>query len=196
MDYEKKYKEALEKAKRLCALPTDKATMEEIFPELRESEDERIRKILIEVVNITPASIAVRNKRELLDWLKKQKEQKPVDYDHEMWKNCEVNFEGGKKEVIEHPEKYGLQKQAEWSEEDEKFFELLRAALYQIKVRIGKDEYDKAVARLKSLRPSWKPSEEQMKQLKYEIDSYYEDYPELRHQRSVLESLYNDLKKL
>ena len=41
-----------------------------------------------------------------------------MDYDHEMWKNCEVNFEGGKKEVIEHPEKYGLQKPAEWSDED------------------------------------------------------------------------------
>lgn len=38
-------------------------------------------------------------------------EQKPVDYDHEMWKNCEANFEGGKKEVIDHPEKYGLQKE-------------------------------------------------------------------------------------
>ena len=35
-----------------------------------------------------------------------------------MWKNCEANFEGGKKEVIEHPEKYGLQKPAEWSEEE------------------------------------------------------------------------------
>lgn len=38
-------------------------------------------------------------------------EQKPADYDHEMWKNCEANFEGGKKEVIDHPEKYGLQKE-------------------------------------------------------------------------------------
>ena len=46
----------------------------------------------------------------------KQKEQKPVDYDHEMWKNCEANFEGGKKEVMEHPEKYGLQKPADLSE--------------------------------------------------------------------------------
>lgn len=45
-------------------------------------------------------------------------EQKSTDYDHEMWKNCEANFEGGKKEVIDHPEKYGLQKSAEWSERD------------------------------------------------------------------------------
>ena len=52
-----------------------------------------------------------------------QKEQKPVDYDHEMWKNCEANFEGGKKEVIEHPEKYGLQKPAEWNEEEIKILD-------------------------------------------------------------------------
>ena len=45
--------------------------------------------------------------------------QKPIDYDHEMWKNCEANFEGGKKEVINNPEKYGLQN-LEWSEEDER----------------------------------------------------------------------------
>ena len=51
---------------------------------------------------------------------KKQKEQNPVDYDHEMWKNCEANFEGGKKEVINNPEKYGLCRSAEWSEEGEK----------------------------------------------------------------------------
>ena len=51
---------------------------------------------------------------------KKQKEQNPVDYDHEMWKNCEANFEGGKKEVINNPEKYGLCRSAEWREEGEK----------------------------------------------------------------------------
>jgi len=47
-----------------------------------------------------------------------QKEQKSVDYDHEMWKNCEVNFEGGKKEVINNPEKYGLHRSAKWSNEE------------------------------------------------------------------------------
>ena len=48
MDYEHKYKDALERAKEMCAMPTDKATMEYIFPELKESEGERIRKELIE----------------------------------------------------------------------------------------------------------------------------------------------------
>lgn len=50
MDYEKKYKEALEKA--IIAYKDEdkhiKATLERIFSELRESEDERIRKEIIE----------------------------------------------------------------------------------------------------------------------------------------------------
>lgn len=46
MNYEEKYKAALERAKEMCAMPTDKATMEYIFPELKESEDERIRKAI------------------------------------------------------------------------------------------------------------------------------------------------------
>ena len=37
MDYEQKYNDALERAKQMCATPTDKATMEFIFPDLRES---------------------------------------------------------------------------------------------------------------------------------------------------------------
>ena len=44
MDYEKAYKEALERAKKLYGCPEYDAELEEIFPELRESEDERIRK--------------------------------------------------------------------------------------------------------------------------------------------------------
>jgi hypothetical protein len=47
-DYKEKYEHALERAKKLIALPDDKAMLEEIFPELKESEDENIRKELIE----------------------------------------------------------------------------------------------------------------------------------------------------
>lgn len=54
MDYEKKYKDALERARELknkleknCSLATSTG-IESIFPELAESEDERIRKELIE----------------------------------------------------------------------------------------------------------------------------------------------------
>ena len=55
MDYEKKYKEALERAKKWYFAPNSetmptyaKRIIKEIFPEFKESEDERIRKELIE----------------------------------------------------------------------------------------------------------------------------------------------------
>ena len=97
--YEKKYNEALERARALWREAIEKEyaidylkDYETIFPELRESEDERIRKILIEVVNITPASIAVHNKRELLAWLEKQKEIPMPNSTEliEMWHNEEA----------------------------------------------------------------------------------------------------------
>lgn len=56
MDYEKKYKDALEKAKevynRKDATDGGKLILESMFPELKESEDERIRKALIELVRM------------------------------------------------------------------------------------------------------------------------------------------------
>lgn len=53
MDYEKKYKEALERASKLRVqnpFDTVSQMMEHVFPELKESEDEKIRKELIEFV--------------------------------------------------------------------------------------------------------------------------------------------------
>lgn len=54
MDYEKKYNDALERAKRLrdsfYQTMNAKRVVEEIFPELAESEDEKIRKWLYNMV--------------------------------------------------------------------------------------------------------------------------------------------------
>lgn len=49
--YEKKYKEALNKARQLCAYPTTKPfinDLQDIFPELKENEDEQHRKWILE----------------------------------------------------------------------------------------------------------------------------------------------------
>ena len=81
MDYEKKYKEALEKARQLCDYPTTKpfiSDLQDIFPELRESKDERIRKAIKycikqgfigcgKIENVTPD--------ECLAWIEKQGKQ-------------------------------------------------------------------------------------------------------------------------
>jgi hypothetical protein len=77
MDYEKLYKNALERAKKwhdapnIDKMPTyGNRIIEEIFPELKESEDERIRKEIIEFITIVADSKS--NKMEWLAWLEKQ----------------------------------------------------------------------------------------------------------------------------
>ena len=87
MDYEKAYKEALERAKSFQEkYGGDYAGY--IFPELRESEDERIRKFLVDyfasykIGNVTTKPNGVRID-DILNYLEKQKEQKPVQSDVE-----------------------------------------------------------------------------------------------------------------
>ena len=89
MDYEKKYKEALERADSLTEKYGGREFAEYIFPELAESEDERIRKFLIQHVSewirciehdLSISSRNVESEEELamfkssLTWLEKQKE--------------------------------------------------------------------------------------------------------------------------
>jgi len=81
--YEKKYNEALERAKKY--LSYDDADCDEgikkvirvILPELRDSEDEKIRIECIRAVQIAFAD--GDNKNRCIAWLEKQKEQKPVE---------------------------------------------------------------------------------------------------------------------
>ena len=79
MDYEKAYKEALERAREfqkskdgLCVLTT-----ESIFPELKESEDEKIRKALVGFHKSTIDVDGIKGE-EIVAWLEKQGEQKPI----------------------------------------------------------------------------------------------------------------------
>lgn len=51
----------------------------EIFPELKESEDEKIKKDLIQWINEFPDTIwRGHYKKDVIDWLEKQGEQKPT----------------------------------------------------------------------------------------------------------------------
>lgn len=85
MDYEQRYKEALDEAKAIHkAIKQDlKPVIEQIFPELAESEDERIRKAIICGMNalkkgnrIYFADIYIDD---ILAWLEKQGEQKSAN---------------------------------------------------------------------------------------------------------------------
>ena len=91
MDYKKKYKDAMERAKKWGL--THKLCIEDIFPELAESEDERIRSCIGVILTdateqrFTDYGVSLKD---CLAWLKKQKEQKPVE-----WNEDSVKFEEG-----------------------------------------------------------------------------------------------------
>ena len=75
--YEKKYNEALEMARNLYpgVHSHNKAMLEQIFPELRESEDEKNANALIRLLNDEKVSLLVtyEAKQQWLDWLERKK---------------------------------------------------------------------------------------------------------------------------
>ena len=80
MNYEQKHKEDLEAAKGWLAIAKENGNkiaiqiLEKFFPELRESEDERIRKVLIELIKgITSWNYFLGiSKEQMVSWLEKQ----------------------------------------------------------------------------------------------------------------------------
>jgi len=180
---DKRYEKALERAKQ--GMPID-----DVFPELKVSDDERIRKAIGAAICGTVAiSILEANGTNLTDalsYLKKQKE--PLTPEEKM--NHPLYLEGfdvGRKirEVVVGPK--------EWSDEDEAF---LKVAIAICNRYSRKDIADW----LKSLRPQphWKPSEEQIQALTVAIDEAARcEEPYWRDSlHDVLLSLHTDLKKL
>ncbi len=82
MDYEKKYKEALERARDLMINQNppafDKHLIEMVFPELKENEDERIRKAIKKALQVRCDGSRIISDEpvtleEAIAWLEKQK---------------------------------------------------------------------------------------------------------------------------
>ena len=101
MDYEKEYKEALERARDVYTYYCDDREqlrkIESTFPELKESEDEKVRKELIDAVqslwdnDALPMPLTTRRRNEWLAWLEKQKQVKDsANFQHEN-KMCKEN---------------------------------------------------------------------------------------------------------
>ena len=118
----KSYDEALKRAKTAIDIAADKDLVKgvatTIFPELRESEDERIRKALIDGVR----QIRCKNditQEQMIAYLEKQKEQKPAEQLGGTFTSYDMakTFTEGQNYVIAHPKKFGLCKPAEWSED-------------------------------------------------------------------------------
>lgn len=74
MDYKKKYEEALERAKKLIVTSAayDKFTIEKIFPELKESDDEKIRKDVLAFIRREGQHIDKYKWHKWTAWLEKQ----------------------------------------------------------------------------------------------------------------------------
>lgn len=170
--------------------PQERAAMEVLIPELAESEDERIRKALIYLVTTIGEyylpKLEVRNK--MLAYLEKQKEQEHPDWCFtcdEYKKGYEAGRLNGLTAGYNKAKKE--QKPVEWSEEDEKTLASIIDYLNRSDL-VGYDEFIEFEEFLQSLRPSWKPSEMQLEALDNARHSGGSHY--------LLDSLYNDLKKL
>ena len=126
------YDEALERAKELLLgnehSNTIRSYFEHIFPELKESEDERIRKALAKTIKESPViGVGEFSKNDMLAYLEKQKDlfesgRGLYYYDGEKTIYCgyPATEENPYDFAMSQQEKQKEQKLVEWSEEDEK----------------------------------------------------------------------------
>ena len=201
MDYEKKYKEASERFKAWREKYLTKETafgdviydktgemqaeFNAIFPELAESEDERIRQSLLAYIKGESKRL---DTKKWIAYLEKQKEQKP------RWEINTPHTTNWTKEMIDEKfEELVEQRPAEWSKEDEAMRADILDSLRRYQLSMPNYQVELQMRWLKSLRPSWKPSEEQMEAL-----NTLNCHGGLSYigQQNLLISLYNDLKKL
>ena len=157
MDYEKKYKEALARAKTILKRGYYiSGDIEVIFPELAESEDERIRKAISQCVEDMRGQFeklySVHHK-DAIAWLEKQGEENPLKGTlGDVFDDLRAGLDPSPKQ--------------EWSEEDEQKISDILALL-----RGGENCHyntSELFNWLKSLRPQnrWKPSDEQIEMKK------------------------------
>lgn len=183
MDYEKKYNEALAWMRELYPglHGATKEDAEHYFPELLESEDERMRKELIEYLRGDLDDITTDDTDRWINWLERQKEQKPVEYLPKQKvfdiMNKLTNLSYSERIPIDSEEYVKIHeitsdvnslldypiKPVEWSEEDEA---MIKSILFVLESYVSKAEceqnpaltatyptYYKEIAWLKSLRP-------------------------------------------
>jgi len=161
----KAYDEALEKAKKYHEeywQVDAKDITETLFPQLRESEDERIRTEIISALEFANDG-GIYDKH--IAYLEKQKEQKPAEWseeDERMLSRCEKSIESSKQFADSDTFKKAKDNEIDWLEN-----------------------------RFKSLCPSWKPSEEQMEALKGALETYkgYEEYDAIKSLYNDLKKL-------
>lgn len=161
----------------------------DVFPELKESDDERIRGNIIATIHLYYGEPLEDEAKEMIAWLEKQGEQKIKTPEESLG----IDSDTYNKIVDECI--YGEQKPT-WSEEDERN---LQGIIDEIEAnKNNAPDYDVAtynrfLSWLKSIkeRYTWKPSDEQMNTLEYYIHNLI-----CNEHKEVLFGLYADLKKL
>jgi hypothetical protein len=171
--------------------------LEVLFPELKESEDEKIRKEIVSAINIYCSEYhrGTKVRNDMLAWLEKQGEQKPYGQRQECV-DCQFNYAGECKGSCAM--KRGKQKPTEWSEEDDSNLERAIWYVENPAPKVVKDSI--LVEWLKSLkdRYTWEPSDEQMKALNYVVNlmASSESPKENDYYYNVFKDLKEQLKKL
>lgn len=119
MDYEKAYNEALKRARDYSeghSLDVNpQAAMAYVFPELKECEDEKIRKAIVELVKQSSNILNPMSQKSMIDWLEKHK--KGV----ENWPNltnCKHDCKSCMGKCFYRKEPYQGEKPAEWFDEE------------------------------------------------------------------------------
>lgn len=203
MDYEKAYNGLVAKIKEaLLYAQTDstKNVLEDILSEPIESEDEKIRKAILQFVKHSndTAMLTTEQYSKWIEWLEKQKEQKPVEWSEHQHKllNYAVSLtdDAEVKRFLESLR--GKPFFVEWTEEEKKRIDRIIDIIdwAEEKGRLSYSDYLDYCIILKSLRPQphWKPSEEQMNSLLWIIENANKSV----EVNCELNSLYEQLKKL
>ena len=217
----KAYEDALERASKLRVqnpFDTVSQMMEHVFPELAESEDEKIRKWLIAIVNercFPACSHCVDQEigKNAIAWLEKQGEQKPVEWSEEDTLMLEAaisfvehsSFETigkGKRNTVVWlrtlKDRYISQPKQEWSEEDKVMLQraIYYTNYYQTNYADTK-EAEECMNWLKSLRPQPKQgwSKEDIEMIDWLIRCCEKEHEELCNDRYGHQDIVSDLKR-
>ena len=216
MDYEKLYKEALNKAK--SKIWNDKGhvlyedDIVEIFPELAESEDDRIKKALIKCMERFPYDRLEINGVSIEDaiaWLEKQGKNKP-SWGEEDEKIIETMCKEGDLKPSEMrwlkslKDRVQPKPKQEWSENDEYqintiLHELdLKREIYKKEGnKVEEDRYNTQYNWLKSFKSNhWKPSEYDISLLEEIARNIRNNIRPFCSEVSSLEALIDNLKNL
>ena len=173
-----------------CPSESERKKLEKMFPILCESEDERIRKELLAVIN--DLVLPNEQKARFNAWLEKQKEEKPIDWskEDENYYNevCKCIEKATPDSAAEHGLLVWLENLSlslkkrnedvaklcsnEWSKEDEKNISAIKIALRDAKLEAPEEfesngvemtvkDFENAELWFKSIHSSWKPSEQE-----------------------------------